>query len=704
MATVRQALSLQDQMSPVLSKIVRSMRSTMNVMEQMNVAAGRGIPAASFRDARRSITEAERALENFNEEQDDVPKKQELVAKGFIHWGSAIVVANQALQLTRQLIDGIGKITEKTDKIMSNNARLKLINDGLQTQSELQDKIFQSAQRSRAAYDDTVEAVARINMLAQNAFPSNDEAIAFTETMQKAFALSGADTSEQKAAMRQMTQALASGRLQGDEFVSIRENAPMIAKAIQDTMGLSNKAFKEAASDGEITAEVIKQAVFEAADGIDEKFQQLPVTVGQSMTQLKNAAEKKVQPLVDMFEKFLASPTFARWSNNALNSIDKAIAAIQKFVNWIQVLAATPGFQMMVSDLQRFGAAVGTLLNWVIDVVGKVITFIVENWVIIQPILVAAAIFIGGISIALGILKGVIAVITIAQWAYNSALLACPITWIVIAIIALIAIIVALIVWTVDLWQTNVTFRVNIIKIWNSILAFFDQVPIFFKAVGFGIANVFDWVCQKNIEILQNMANNTINIINDLIAALNKIPGVAIDPLQQITVAAKTQAVIEARKAARSAEIAGDKANALAKSQERQRQLEEDAVKWQKEIDDKKKKNSETKKDSFLTGGKNPFDYKSAAEAAAAGNKGSDDGTKISGGKLDKVDEVGISDEDLKFLKDIASVEFINKYTTMRPVVTNQFGDIHETADVNQIITVVEDSIVKAYESALDRG
>lgn len=700
MATVRQSLSLQDQMSPVLSKIMRSMRSTMNVMEQMNVAAGRGIPAASFRDARRSITEAERALESFNEEQNDIPKKQEMVAKGFIHWGSAIVVANQALQLTRQLIDGIGKITEKTDKIMSNNARLKLINDGLQTQSELQDKIFQSAQRSRSAYDDTVEAVARINMLAKNAFPKNDEAIAFTETMQKAFALSGADTSEQKGAMRQMTQALASGRLQGDEFVSIRENAPMIAKAIQDTMGLSNEAFKEAASDGEITAEVIKQAVFEAADDINTKFEQLPVTVGQSMTQLKNAAEMKFQPLVDMFQQFLASPTFARWSNNALNSIDKAINAIERFVNWVKVLAATPGFQMMVSDLQRFGAAVGTFVEWFIGVVGKAISFITENWVIIQPILVATAIFIAGIAIALTIFQTAMAIATIAQWAFNSALFACPITWIVVAIIALIAIIVALTIWLIDLWQTNITFRVNVIKVWNGILNFFDQVPIFFKAVGYGIVDAFEWASTKSVEIVQTMANNTINVINDLIAALNMIPGVAIDPLKQINIAAKTQAVMEARKAARASEIASDKADALAKAQERDRKLEEDAAKWNKEA--QAKKDSKSKKDTFLTGGKDPFDYKSAAEEAAANNPGGDG--KIKGGKLDKVDEVGISDEDLKFLKDIASVEFINKYTTMRPVVTNQFGDIHETADVNQIITVVEDSIVKAYESALDRG
>lgn len=736
MATIRQALSLQDRMSPVLSSIMKSMRSTMNVMEQMNAAAGRGITSEAWRQARRDIENAEDQLRQFGNEQDDIVQGQERVRKGFSGWQAAIVTVNQGLQLAGQLVDALDKPIQIADSFISTDARLNNINDGLQTQAELQEKIYNSAQRSRGLYTETADAVAKLNLLSGDTFKTNDEAIAFAEIMNKAFTVSGADTSEMSAAMRQMTQALASGRLQGDEFVSIRENAPLIAQAIQDYMGVTAAEMKELSSEGAITADIIKNAVFGAGAEIDSLFENMPYTFEQSMDRIKNAGLFAVQPLIYAFSDFVQSDTFEVWSQNAVNAIRWVVSGVQYLISWASALAATPGFQQFAATAGTALSFVGNALLWIGNLILDIVSWVFTNWSTLEPILIGAAILVGGLAAAWGIYNGVLAIskgiqlvmtigsyalaaargtevaattaATAAQWGLNTALLASPVTWIIIAVIALIAIITALVLWIIKLWNTNIDFRVGVIRIWNSILNFFDQVPIFFMGIGYGIADAFGWAKVQVLTLMQGMANGVIDIINGVINAINLIPGVAIDPLEHLTFAATAAAEEEAAKQQRANNLQAAKDEAAAKAAEREAQLQADAAQWRAEAEAQA---AEAAAQQEELGATEDF-WTQGAGAEGFGDYsqfGGDTGpggvpTNVTGGKLDSVDEVGISDEDLKYLRDIAQAEYINQYTTQRPVVYANFGDVHETADVNQVIEVLEEAVAGAYGSSLDRG
>ncbi|SNX53041.1 tape measure protein [Thermoanaerobacterium sp. RBIITD] len=171
----------------------------------------------------------------------------------------------------------------------------------LQTTAELQDKIFALAQRARTSYQATADVISKLGLLAGDAFKSNDEMIAFSELMQKAFTVSGASIQEQTAAMYQLTQAMAAGRLQGDEFRSIMENAPMLVQAIEDymhnVMGVEG-TLKDMSAEGLITADVIKNAMFSAADDIENKFKEMPMTFGQIGTIVGNTLLQTFEPVI----------------------------------------------------------------------------------------------------------------------------------------------------------------------------------------------------------------------------------------------------------------------------------------------------------------------------------------------------------------------------------------------------------------------
>src|SRR5690606_8843659 len=220
--------------------------------------------------------------------------------------GSSATRASGGLEKLSKGLIGIAtvkKTIDLADEYTNTAARLKLINDGLQTQEELQNKIFEAANRSRGSYSEMANAVAKMGLLAKDAFTSNDELIAFTELVQKSFKISVADPSEQAGAMRQLSQAMASGRLQGDELVSIMENAPMLYDAIAKYMGLSKGELKKLSSEGVITADVIKNAVFAAADDINEKFAEMPITFGDAWITIQNNLLETFQPLIQTIAK-----------------------------------------------------------------------------------------------------------------------------------------------------------------------------------------------------------------------------------------------------------------------------------------------------------------------------------------------------------------------------------------------------------------
>ena len=203
-----------------------------------------------------------------------------------------------------------GKVSDTADQMAQLKSRINLINDGTQTTTEIMDKVYAAAQRSRGGYVEMADSVAKLNMLAKDAFSSNDEAIAFVEQLNKQFKISGASVQESTAAMYQLTQAMAAGKLQGDEFHSIMENAPMLAQAIAQQMGMTVGQLKEMSSQGLITADVIKEALFNSAEETNAKFAEIPMTFAEIGQQLSNQALQAFQPVLEQLSSITASSDF----------------------------------------------------------------------------------------------------------------------------------------------------------------------------------------------------------------------------------------------------------------------------------------------------------------------------------------------------------------------------------------------------------
>lgn len=365
---VRNTLYLNDQMSPVLNKVLASLRLTLTALNQTPGEA------SLFKAASRDISKANALLKDFNS---DVNRSQNLIkGLGFKDKNPIGNVFSNAMNPLTELLSGvhllkstiskIGRVTDIGDALMLNAARLNIINDGLRTQDQLSRDIYDSAQRSRADYLATSRVIGRMGILAGHAFANNNELIAFTELVNKAFLVGGSTPQEQKAAMYQLTQAMASGRLQGDEMRTIRESAPLIKKAIQNYMGLDDAAFKEAQKNGEITAEVIKNAVFQKATEIEDKFNELPITFGQAMTMAGNSL------LIGMDEVFTGIST-------------SGVGMIQTLVENFDILAGILGYIAGVSLV----ILVRNIAAALPGAAALALSFIAMNW---QVLLVVAAV------------------------------------------------------------------------------------------------------------------------------------------------------------------------------------------------------------------------------------------------------------------------------------------------------------------------
>ncbi len=232
-----------------------------------------------------------------------------IVSKAFSALPMAGMVAGVAL-VGQEVLDLGAKATAVSDKFASIKARIDLINDGSQSTASIMDKVYQASERSRGSYTDMLDSVAKLNMLAKDSFSSNDEAIRFVEQLNMQFKLSGASVGEVSSAMTQLTQAMAAGRLQGDEFNSIMENAPMLAQAISQEMGVPIGQLKQLGSEGAITAEVIKNALFNSADETQAKFNEMPMTFQEVGQQLSNAMFQAFQPVMEELSSMTASEDF----------------------------------------------------------------------------------------------------------------------------------------------------------------------------------------------------------------------------------------------------------------------------------------------------------------------------------------------------------------------------------------------------------
>lgn len=291
-----------------------------------------------------------------------------------------------------------GKVSDTADQMTQLRARINLINDGTQTTTEIMDKVYAAAQRSRGGYVEMADSVAKLNMLAKDAFSSNDEAIMFVEQLNKQFKISGASVQESTAAMYQLTQAMASGKLQGDEFRSIMENAPMLAQSIAQEMGMTVGQLREMSSQGLITADVIKNALLNSAEETNAKFAEIPMTFAEIGQQLANEALQAFQPVLEQLSSITASSDFQ--------------AIVEGIGISFKVMSAAA--QVAIAAIKAAFSALSVIVRTVASVIKSAFSVIIGMGNQIKPI-------IAGVAVAFTTWKTAILAVSVATKAAATA-------------------------------------------------------------------------------------------------------------------------------------------------------------------------------------------------------------------------------------------------------------------------------------------
>jgi len=406
-ATIRSQMVLNDQVTGVLKNITRALDITLHSFEQMQDASANAVDVRLLNQARAGLGEVNLAVREMEENYRRAAQQEQQVTRNIRQSTQAEQQLNASIRGGNDALDdmvgkaknlaatigasvGLKKLIELSDQMTSTTARLNFIVDDGGSVKALEAKIMASAQRSRAAYLDTASAIASMGANAGAAFSSNDELIAFMEQVNKQFVIGGASAQGQAAAMLQLTQAMAAGALRGEELNSILENAPGIARAIEQYMGIAEGSIKSYAEKGAVSATVVKNALLSIADETNAKFNGMAMTWGQVWTQMGNIALKVTQPLL----------TAINWLANNLSVIGPillglgtAFLVFQVAAHWTQIAAvATAAYHAVVNLL----------------------------------------------SIGFGVLTGNTAAASAAVFTFNSALLASPITWIIMLIAVVI--------------------------------------------------------------------------------------------------------------------------------------------------------------------------------------------------------------------------------------------------------------------------
>ena len=521
---------LNDGISGVLRKINTALNTTLNAFEQVQRASGRAVDTAQIQAARAALVEANREVDDMAEGYRRAAQQEEVLNKGLRNGTSAADgLLGKVKGIVATLAAGAGAkaLLGLSDKLTSTTARLSFLVDDGGSVDELEQKIMASAQRSRAAYLDTASAIASVGANAGRAFESNDELIAFMEQVNKQFVIGGATAEGQSAAMLQLTQAMAAGALRGEELNSILENAPGIARAIESYMGVAEGSIKSYAEEGLITADVVKNALLSAADETNAKFESMPMTWAQICTKMQNTALAAFEPVLTRLNQVANSAQFNTVIDGAINGL----------------------------------AMLASVATGVLDLLINGASFVVDNWSWISPIvygLVAAfiaynavALITNGINAAMALAEGVKAAAlmmstgatfaqTAAQYGLNAALAACPITWIVVAVIALVAAIYAACSAIAKFTGiANSGFGVIAGGI-NVVIQFFVNLGLTVANIALGIWNTLG-ACAQNIGIafsnvisgvqswFYNLLSTALTVVAGICEALNKLPFVEFD-------------------------------------------------------------------------------------------------------------------------------------------------------------------------------
>ena len=697
MASIRSQMVLNDGISGVLRKINTALNTTLNAFEQVQRASGNAVDTAQIQAARAALVEANREVDNMAEGYRRAAQQEEVLNRGLRNGASAadgMLGRVKSLVATLAAGAGIKAILGMSDKMTSTSARLSFLVDDGGSVDALEQKIMASAQRSRAAYLDTASAIASMGANAGSAFSDNDELIAFMEQVNKQFVIGGATAEGQSAAMLQLTQAMAAGALRGEELNSILENAPGIARAIESYMGVAEGSIKQYAEQGLITSEVVKNALFSVADETNAKFESMPMTWAQVWTTMQNKALSIFDPILARINQVANSERFSTVTDGIISGL-AGIAAVAGVV-----------LDLLISG----GALVVDNWSWISPIVwGLVAAFLAYNTValITNGINGAMALAEGVKAAALAMSTGATFAATAAQYGLNAALLACPITWIVVLVIALVAAFYAAVAAINHFAGTSLSAT-------GLIMGAFAVAGAFLINLVLGVVNFVIGLGVELYNLIATFANFFANVFNDPVGAIINLFAGMFDFILGIVESAASlidtvlgtdmsSAVAGFRNtvATKVEEIVGDQGEVMEKLDASDYQIQriEYGDAWAagndlgKGIED-------------AVGGLFDFDLGTGEDYGAGFTMDdiANNAALTAENTGATADALTASNEELAYLRDIAEREAINRFTTaeVRIDMTGMTNRIEGSADLDGVISELTNGFTEALVTAAE--
>lgn len=653
--SVATQINIVDRMSSPLHNITSAVEQVISSLQSVDSAINQGFDTSMIDNARRSVDQANVELDEMLQSIRRNTEEQERYNRTVQQGSSAIDgIGNKVMGMVAAYagFQGAKKLFTLSDSMSQTTARLNLMNDGMQTTEELQDKIFASAQRSRTNFLATADVVAKLGQRAGKIFDSNDETIAFAENLNKMFVIAGASQQEISSASLQLTQALGSGVLRGEELNAVFESAPNIIQTIADYLDVDIGKIRGMAGEGEITADIVKNALLGATDEVNEQFESMPMTWGQVWTGITNKLTYASQPLLG------------------------------------------------------------------------VISLIAQNWSILEPIVIAIAAAVGLYTAALLIyntIQGISAIktsihaaalamqqretfaTTAEQHGFNAALLACPITWILLIIIAVIAAIYAVVaainkvkgstisatgiicgaiavvgafIWNIFVGLFNAIIGIGI-ELWNLIATFANFFANVFNDPVGAILNLFSGMFDFILGIVQSAAKLIDTVLgSDLSGAVQRFRN---DFAKSVGEVVSDQTIVMEKLNASDYQFKGlDYGQAF-----------NAGYKFGEGIDDKVSRIF----GSDLLDKYEEYDASSVPEniediAENTGNMN---------------DSVTATEEDLKYIRDIAETEAINRFTTAEiQVVMNNNNTVSSDMNIDGMVDHLSAGVLEAMEQAAE--
>lgn len=686
-----------------LNQALQAQEALNQAVDNMDVSAAN----AAYNQLSSTVASTERYIRDNADAQGNL--NQQIQAG--VNTSNELVDTVKRLALAYLSMQSVQKVLDVSDELAMTTARLNTMNqafneiNGTATETDtIVKQIYASAQNARGSFGDMAAVVAKFGNNARDAFASQDEVIAFANLIQKQMTIAGASTQEASNAMLQLSQALGSGVLRGDELNSIFEQAPNLIQSIADYLDVPIGKIREMAQDGQLTADTVKAAIFSSAEDINAKFEAMPMTWGQVWTLFQNSALMAFQPVLDKVNELANNDQFQGFVENAIGLLAQLAVYVLDFFNTLASIGA----------------------------------FISDNWSIIAPIVygvIAALIAYAAISGIVAAVNGVMALsasvhaaaeamqagatftATAAQYGLNAALMACPLTWIILLIIAVIAAIFA--VCNAIAKMTGVAnsgFGVITGGI-NVVIQFFKNLGLSVANIALGIGNAIAALASNMMTAFHNaicnvqswfynLLSTALTVIEGICAALNKLPFVEFD-YSGISSAADDYA-------SKAAEAAGNKEDyksigdafneGMSTFDTFQDGWAADAfnagASWGDGVADKV--SGMFSMDNIdLTGGvdtsmlSNDFANNAAQTAANTAD------TADSAGRI--ADSVDISKENLKYLRDIAETEAINRFTTAEIEVTmNNNNTVSSDMDIDGMVDHLSAGVLEAMEQAAE--